>query len=287
MTQNEHMRLKSRQAMHRRNERPFITRMNVHLDLYTQAVGLIDSERVDSDNAWMLTHLYRSLKDPLQCIRHAMASTATTFGWRIRTPAIWLFLLLSGKLITWYFQGTEKAISDVLNWTYTIFGPGIALVILVFLWQLWLAPLRLAKIERCLAAQEREAGYQLMPKFDRADADEWGKYPVFKLHEAACLWVGIEPHYPIVDCEAKDAFYKLRHAIGLGQMGFVQTLEYIFNRFAEGLMQSPSTWRPTDTEKVTAIQLRKYADMIGEVPEFLKNVKIHDPATDPPDLEAQ
>ena len=200
---------------------------------------------------------------------------------------IWVFLFLIGKFITWYYQGTEKAISDVMNWTYTIIGPGIALAILVFLWHLWLAPLRLTKIERCLAAQERETGTQLMPRFDKADADTWGKYPVFKLHEAACLWVGIEPHYPIVNHEAKEALYELRHAIGLGLMGFVPTLERIFNRYAEGLMQSPSTWRPSDTETVKAIHLRKYADRTGKVPEFLKNIEIHDPATDPPDVEVQ
>ena len=160
---------------------------------------------------------------------------------------------------------TEAA--DIILYIAAFIG---AAVIPVFLWNLWLAPLRLAR--------EVETQKPTVP--EKADLVAWGKYKTFKLYEAACLWVGTEPHYPIVDQAAENALSRLRHAIVLRELSFVPNWVFINETLPELFIKSRSTWRPTHDQQVTAIHLRTYADRIGDVPEFLQHVKILEPGED-------
>ena len=111
----------------------------------------------------------------------------------------------------------------------------------------------------------RLSGVDFAKPIDPAD---WENVEVYSLIEAACLWVDVEPHSPILDTRARSSFFKLRSAMVTGrlmhQKGIVQTLNEITHEKK----------LPTETSILSAIDLRRYADSIGNVPIFLQSVKV-------------
>ncbi len=100
------------------------------------------------------------------------------------------------------------------------------------------------------------------------DPADWENVAVYSLNEAACLWVDAEPHSPILDTRARRSFFKLRDAMVTGRLmhrkGIVQTLNEITHEKK----------LPTESSILSAIDLRRYADSIGNVPTFLQSVKV-------------
>ena len=107
-------------------------------------------------------------------------------------------------------------------------------------------------------------------KFDVADYSEYTSY---LLYEAACLWVGIKPHHPVRDYLSEVKLGQLKSAIRDGDLLCQwQNGLLIFLNFLSG---RPTTLpNPSDHQPVPAIALRRYADSIGEVPAFLRNVQV-------------
>ena len=206
----------------------------------------------------------------MEILKRALADTRTRFSLSLGTAVQFVLPATAFVVCIHLLRGEDAAMTEAADIILYIAAFFVAAVIPVFLWNLWLAPLHLA----------REVRTQKPTVPERADLVAWGKYDTFKLYGAACLWVGMEPHYPIVDQAAKDALFRLRHAIVLRELGFVTSLVFISETLTELFTKSRSTWRPTHDQKVTAIHLRTYADRIGNVPGFLQHVKIPEPGED-------
>ena len=183
----------------------------------------------------------------------------------VHSTIVWFLLFICAKLWTWSIQGWEIAVLSVKNWVITGLLPAVTVLALIFIYNLWLAPLRLARKKSALHAT-------LTP--DQADPVAWSKYDTVKLYEAACLWCGLEPHYPIENQNIRQTLSRLRHAIVLGNLQIVPDLEFIAEKLAERITKATSTWRPKDNQRVQLVQLRKYAGKIGDVPPFLQPLKI-------------
>ncbi len=185
------------------------------------------------------------------------ARTLLALGWKYTTPG--LLLIVVAKLGTLALHGWETAVLSLENWFFNAGLPVVTVLAAIFLYNLWLAPLRMARAERGAALQTAQ---NLIP----ADAEVWGKYGAVKLYEAACLWCGFEPDLPTENKDIKKALSRLRHAAALGELKVVQDADSIGEKVSEGLTGTPSTWRPKDDQKVLTVELRKYAEQIGDTP---------------------
>ena len=98
--------------------------------------------------------------------------------------------------------------------------------------------------------------------------EDWEGVEVYLLNEAACLWVDVEPHDPIVDAKAKSQFFRLRSAMTTGKLPYHKGLIRALNE----ITGEPSL--PPGSSILNAISLRRYAESIGDVPTFLQSVKV-------------
>ncbi len=153
---------------------------------------------------------------------------------------------------------------------------GGAAVIPLFLWNLWLAPYRMMRerLDEVIADGALPPSRPTTPLTPSAIAHLDGT-PVYKLGDAACLWVGLQPHKPITDSVALARFQQLSGAMAAGHLagryGVTPTLMAISGR----------SWWPEHDHAVSAVALRQYAGKLGEVPAFLESVQV--PAPDAPD----
>ena len=160
-----------------------------------------------------------------------------------------------------------KEASDIVLYIAAFFGVAF---IPVFLWNLWLAPYRIMgeRLER--AVEQWGLGQNAVQREARSvDVSTWDGTDVFPLYEAACLWVEVEPHDPITDIRAKAVNSRLRGAILSGKLkcevkGHIQLTAAI----------SDGDWWPKPNQRVSATDLRAYADQLGDVPLFLQSVEL-------------
>ena len=100
------------------------------------------------------------------------------------------------------------------------------------------------------------------------DPKDWENVEVYSLYEAACLWVDVEPHDPIVDTRAKAQFFQLRSAMATGKLPYHKGMIRVLNEI------TGERSLPTGSSILAAIALRRYANSIGNVPAFLQSVKV-------------
>ena len=145
---------------------------------------------------------------------------------------------------------------------------GLTPIAILFLWNLWLAPYRLMeeRLEESLASGKLPAPTPVPIEIDVA---AYKGYPNFLLYEAACLWVEIEPHYPVEHSMAKIKLGQLKSAIRGHELYCVKRGGLAALYVA---MNGGSGW--TDHEQVSSVELRQYADRIGDVPKFLQHVQV-------------
>ena len=107
----------------------------------------------------------------------------------------------------------------------------------------------------------------------RADAKQWGAVRRLKLSDAACLWVGFEPHDPIVDQRVHLMLHKLKEAAEDGDL--VRRRSPLDQALDDAVRADGGRVTVSDRDEVETIELARYADSTGQPrPEFLRNVEV-------------
>ena len=208
--------------------------------------------------------------------RRAIADTRRSFDLTIATIVRSVVVPVAAVLLMAAVRGFEHAVNEAADIVLYVLAAGGAAVIPVFLWNLWLAPYRLMheRLDKAIAdgtlpSQDADASP------DPANISAYANTTVYRLEDAACLWVGLEPHKPITDPAALAMRRQLGGAMAVGQLagryGLTPTLMSISGR----------SWWPEHDHAVSAVALRQYADALGDVPAFLESVQV--PAPDAPD----
>ena len=97
-----------------------------------------------------------------------------------------------------YFRGKSAAViemADIILYSVALFGTAI---LPVLLWILWLLPYKSLEEQPDLLGKQLHSRLEAVPP-EKADVWDYAKHTNFLLYEAACLWVGSEPHSPITD----------------------------------------------------------------------------------------
>ena len=180
-------------------------------------------------------------------------------GWNWRTIGAGVLLVVIGKTIIVLRLGLEPAMISLMDWVYAGVIPVTATFLILFVYNLCLAPLRIAREE--LARQptpSRKADILLYQGLGR-----------YRLDEAACLWCGIEPEDPVTESRAKARLARLKHDYIDGK---IRIYEDDGMNAASVLLGKFVGASPPNSQRATAISLRQYAERIGDVPEFLQSV---------------
>lgn len=155
---------------------------------------------------------------------------------------------------------------------YVIGGTGLAFV-LHFLWNLWLAPYRILeeRLDNKLSVTEKSTSSNSPKEPQPANAALYQNHKTLSLYEAACLWVEIEPHYPIVDQRAGAKLSCLKGAVRNGELvcAWRSSWTHIVDT-VQGIRDKT----PTDSQEVAMVALRRYAEKIGSIPLFLRHVSL-------------
>ena len=207
-------------------------------------------------------------------LRSSYRNTREFYGSSIKKTTLWIVasILVGGSIHVWV-AGVEAAMSEWILFVIYGLAPMGVLTILLFLWSFWLAPYRLMA-ERLDEAidQKTVEGPSHVP--EQAVLEDWRDVASFQLKEAACLWVGLEPHWPLETQKTRAALVQLTSAV---KMETLVCPPYGFQSFVN-LVYGRARW-PSSIESVTAIDLARYAQSLDKIPEFLKHVEIPEPET--------
>ena len=171
--------------------------------------------------------------------------------------------------LIWFWRGEMEAITKASDIVFY----GLAFVsvafIPLFLWNLWLAPYRILT-EKFEVFQKSNSEKDNAPGaiVSEVEVSHWEGTGTFRLGDAACLWVGIEPHNPITEIRAKAKFATLSGAVVNNSI----RSSFSDNAFLRFIAGNKEKW-PDYNQEVHAVFLRQYADKIGDVPLFLKSVQ--------------
>ena len=173
-------------------------------------------------------------------------------SWTMLT--VW-FVLASGPILLSYLEGGwVTAMPELKYFLYSVVTVG-SVFAAILLSQFWYAPFKI------LRDRGDPVAIPIDPKI-------WKNVRVYTLDEAACLWIGAPPHSPIMNPDARAAFYELRSAMLAGRLRYRTGVARTMNRILG------ETEVPKGSQALTAIDLRRYADSIGTVPAFLKSVEV-------------
>ena len=188
---------------------------------------------------------------------------------------LWASVSLAFVVLIWWWRGAEQAVTEVSDILLYGLAFGGAAFLPLFLWKLWLAPYKI--LQEKIAKLPKEAGITVCGAMALGifNVRDWEETKTFKLGDAACLWVGVRPHFPINDVKAEGKFAQLSGALVRGDMPYnYGPSPKVLALLLEG---KRPPW-PEYSYPISAIVLRKYADAIGDVPPFLQSVKV------PPEL---
>ena len=199
-------------------------------------------------------------------LKRACKDTLALFGVSRRSwarLATWSAITVGPIVLVYLFRGRDEAMIDTWDAIYGL-AIGVGILVLVFVSQMWFAPYRilqdkLDQLKDAIGHNEENRSPQTV------DTSHWKNIVAFKLGDAACLWVGIEPHQPIRHGAAKAKFAELSAA--------VMHLDIDSSHLADiSLRITPGEelpWPGYDFY-VMADALRKYAKPTGGVPDFLE-----------------
>lgn len=112
----------------------------------------------------------------------ACRDTSSALGWNGRTLVVGAMLVSIGKGANIFRIGFGPAMTSVMDWVYSAVIPIAGTFLLLFAYNLWLAPLRIAREVRVgPPTPSRKADIALYQGLDR-----------YRLDEAACLWFGAQ-----------------------------------------------------------------------------------------------
>lgn len=182
----------------------------------------------------------------------------TAFDWTIGFA---LNNLAGAAIVAVGGGGAASGLSDALNApTWAIASIGMSAVALI------IAALTWFKVRSVLPDQPT-----------RADVKQWSSVKRLRLSDAACLWVGIEPHEQIVDQRVRVALHRLREAIEDDEL--IRRRSPSELDFAEMIRSAGYTEGVSDNAQVDVVELARYADSTGQPrPAFLRDVDV--PADD-------
>ena len=192
---------------------------------------------------------------------HDLGFNLGTFWRSLAVPSVFVFLLF-----IWY--DGNKAVGEAIEVGLYVVAFIVTAIVPTFLWNLWLAPYRLMEesIGNAIAGDRI-----IMEEIPTLCIEDWEKVEVLHLHQAACLWVNVVPHYPIRDQRARAALAQLKGAIKTGKL-FCEENRY--SLLVHALAASKIPW-VKDNEAVTRNELAKYARLLAQpIPDFLKSVEL-------------
>ena len=203
-------------------------------------------------------------------LKRALKETLLAVSASPRSILVSIVSIIGFFFLMWWIRGEQKAMDEIIDYAIAVAAAVGFVIVPVFLWNLWLTPYRMME-ERLDAAIGKnklppDNAYREAPPIDVA---EWQRTEIFQLGDAACLWVRVLPHNPISDTTALAAFKRMSGAIVSGHL---QAAPAGLGGLSNLLNGEP--WWPKHAHKVTAVALRRYADAIGDVPEFLKHVTL-------------
>ena len=212
----------------------------------------------------------------LAVLRRAWRDTKQSIGLKWQTFAHYLAIPGLAVLLLWLLLGKQQAMDEI--W---IVGCYVAVAFLLFffsfLWHLWLAPYNLMndKINKLDGKQNRPRTSS--PDYWTPNVDHWKGTKTFKLGDAASLWAGVRPLDPIEDDRAAGKFAELSGAVINGEIASRPGGLRSFFDMLEGKRPWPGYSYP-----ISAIALRRYADVTNDVPPFLRSVEVPpEPAPEP------
>lgn len=198
-----------------------------------------------------------------------MRDTAEILGWNARSVSLWAIYFIAYKIAAVVRLGLLGALTDVMDWLIAAALPTIAVLLSIFFLQLWLAPYRLLRDEIGVTNDLRDSDSEIGIGRAPVDSSEYARYPDFRLWEAASLWVNTRPQNPVETPSAEAKLGQLQSAIRCGQLqanwgnNFIALIEQV-----NGVRRT----NPPTNQRVSAIELKRYAIAIDEDPEFLRHV---------------
>ena len=203
-------------------------------------------------------------------IKRAWVETLLHLGlsdFSLRRLLLWAAVSAVFVCLIWFARGGLEAMTEA--WDIALYCVAFIVVAFlpVFVSNLWLAPYRLLKEE--LDRLPKVAAPTLRGSLSTGlNLSDWDGVRVFQLGDAACLWVGVEPHSPVSHPKALAKFKQLSGEVVARRLQCNAVWAGLSNLFGG------EPWWPKHAQPVSAISLRRYADGIGEVPPFLRSVVV-------------
>ena len=203
-------------------------------------------------------------------LKRASQDTGVAFDWSWSAIIRSIVVPLAFVIFVFFVRGKDAAMLeaiDILLFTFAFLGVSI---VPIFLWNLWLAPYKILEEQIELLGEQLYSAREAKPS-EKADVWDYTKHTNFLLYEAACLWAGLEPHRPIVDKKARAKLSQLKSAIRCGDLLCVwgNTWSKLIDALNGSDVRSPS-----DTQRVSVVELRRYAEKKYDVPDFLQHVQV-------------
>ena len=171
-----------------------------------------------------------------------------------------------------FLRGKSAAVSEVTEIVILVVAFALLTILPTFLWHLWLTPYKLMGERLDQAIDDRmvvDAPQQIPPSHANA---AWSNVELLTLEQSACLWVGLEPHSPITDRNAKAALSQLKGAVKTGQLkcNWNNGLQALQDFFRGG-----DTLWPVEQQAISIVSLAVYVHGTNQVvPKFLENVDL-------------
>lgn len=195
-------------------------------------------------------------------LHRAWTDTLNFFGWNRRTSALAVLGIL-GFLFDYFARGWDRMMDEVGTLIIHTVAPIVGFGVLLFLWNLWMAPYRMLS-EKIETSSQRSAA-PIALDFERPTYSLFDGRKRFTLLEAAFLWAdntpnseaGTLPLYP----EADAAYRLLSEAISDGELK-------LFTVNSHGQIGEP-TRDPRPSWAIKRDDLVAFAKSINAKPNFL------------------
>ncbi len=211
-----------------------------------------------------------------EILEQAYTDTKNSLGWSIGNAIRALLIVAGTSYIYFAYFEQERAISEVMDWCISIVASILFVIIPTILWNLWLAPYRLMEKRLKSEINAIRNSTEYAPSDDievpqKVNVSLYQNHRNLLLYEAACLWVEIEPHHPIRDQRARAKLSQLKGDIRNHQLKCVWGTP--LTQLAD-FINGNQTRTPSDNQQVSMVNLRRYAEVIDDIPLFLLNIKL-------------
>ena len=207
-------------------------------------------------------------------LKRAFMDTKASFNLSIHTIIVNVLVFIAVVGVFYFFEGQEKAKREFMDYVLYLLAFVGVVVVPTFLWNLWLAPYRILEehLNSELVKMKQGMGFgssDTRKEPEQAEVSLYQNHKTLSLYEAACLWVEIEPHYPIVNQRAGAQLSLLKGAVRNGEL--VCAWRSTWTHISDSVNKIKDK-TPTDVQEVSMVNLRRYAEKQGTIPLFLRGV---------------